>query len=1391
MSNSAQGTVLAGAPVAVTAGSGITIDPSTGVISVNAATVSGLVRLNSSSAYNAYVWPTAKGTADQFLQTDASGNLTWADAAGFAVVTVSNFQPAPPQEGELWFDCTTGTLKIYQTCVAPGGWTATDQSGLPALPGNVTATPPFTGGSGTLASPFDCTVTTTGAGTTTYVINSVKIVGFVPFQYVPIVDLDAFANGGRFSFSNYYADAAGELFFQTIFTDAPASPSGTSYTAAIKVGYGTVYIDAVVNVVAALVVTGGTITGPAYVGQQLTYTPGVPSGGQTPYGSPTIKWFANGVQIGGAAATTFTLTGAQLGANITASTTYTDAASQISSGTSNSLGPVLAAPAALSVLPGSLSPTTAVVGNTLTYSGGSFSGGVPAVTATWVWQRNGVDISGTAGTTSYQLVTADAGKAITVRYSATDSSTPSAVTAFASTAAVTPTEPFNSTVWSGQTGSMTTIPGGITGTYNGTSTSITTTGCIEASVNGQPYASGTQTIAASQTLAIRWSTSGTCGGAASGTSITGTLSDGTYQNSYTATVNRVPSPAISITPSTLVPLGGTIASTSTATVLGLTTAAYVTLGTGSTGSNIRVSTDGSTWTTLSGAPGAFLLINNGQTLHVEQTVGTSTSIGYTAVLAIGDSTGVGGAASTYQTVTYTATTVSSAAFPNSPFTPVGGPNASPANTLVGSLDGEATTTWADGTTNLTATGSLQFKVGAGSYTQTSTLVNNSDVVTLAWDPTAATSAADNGSLTGTLTNGTYTNSYTLTVDKQPAAYTWTDLTNQSASTAISSNIITITSINCPAELTITNSGTNDLTSVQASINGGVFTAVPTSSPGLVVNPADLAGTTATTIQLKGTTGSTAGGTYTITTNIGKGAAVVSDTWSVGVSAAVPSIATPSITSPVSPNNTNLNPNSYTPTGIPISGSTYSNLNGAGAQTSSTWEVYKWVGGGAATPPTTDPPGANYTAITGSPFTVSASPFTSLNIPLSSLAVSSTYYVRTKYSTTSPSAIDSSYSAWSSFTTASQFVPVTVPGNLYFLSSTGTLTAYTGSTIKNPFAYYQKPSTAFASQPGVGGINSSNAILEAAGRAGGSALSPLAAPSPALSNVESFIPFYGANGGAGISVKTDGSVDGLKTDGSASPLSIPLGVGVKAVSGCGGVTDLGYALLTDGSLFCFAGNPSGVNFGGTTITTNSWTAISYTLPAGETLEQICAFGGGNYDANMFILRTASGKLYAVGTTGTGLGIPTTGTWSSPAYIAGTADFIAIATCGTNFIAGGNLNYGFSGVKSNGDLWAAMANGLNYGTNLSWVGVGVGWLTPLWSGSCSASNGSPGNVYTGLKTDGKFYYRAAQLSAGASFSQINYGAVTANPVYSVGPLPYSLQAYFGSDTVPTQGSYVFIP
>lgn len=811
MSNQSQGAVLAGQPVAVTAGSGITIDPNTGVISVNASTISGVMKLNNGSAYNAYQWPNSPGTNGQFLQTNGAGLVDWADVQGFAVVTVSNAPPTPPTVGELWFDCDTGTLNVYQNCVGTPSpnWFNVAQPGFPVLPGNTNAVPNFATGTGTQADPYDCSVTSVGAGTTVQILNTVTVDQLAPFQYVPIVDLNAVANGGRFSFTNNYANAIGELTFDIVFTDLPPSPPSTPYTALIKIGYGSAYVESRVNVVAVLTVTGGTISGPRYVGQQLTYTPGVPSGGQTPYGTPTYKWFADGVQIGSATSTTFTLTSAQLGKQITASTTYTDASGQTATGTSAAVGPVLANPGTLTITsPGSISPSTNVsVGTTLNYTAGTFTGGIPTVTPSWKWQRNGTDILGVAANaTSYPTVSADANQAITVRYTVTDSATPVAATASQSTAAVTPFNPIPSPVWSPNPPLNSNAEAISSGAWGGTvPQTITASGCVEVSLNGTSFSPSVNITTAGATLYQRWKPS--CVGQKSGDTITGSVDAGTQgKNDYSIQLDHVPSNVYNNITSSNVVAGATVFQTTGVALSGVNAPAYVTIASsGNTGTNIQAATSAAgPWTTLATTGTGFELLT-GQTLFIRQTVGSASSTGYVANIQVGDDPAVSGAV--FSTFTYTATTASSIL--PAVWSPT--PNLS--------TDAEAISSGLWGGTfpqTITATGCVEVSLNGTSFSNSVT-VNGNVTLYQRWKPSCVGQKSGD-TIIGSVDAGSQgKNDYSIQLDHLPTN-AYNNLT--ATGVALGADVVgTATSalagVNAPAYVTIASSG-NTGTNIQAS-----------------------------------------------------------------------------------------------------------------------------------------------------------------------------------------------------------------------------------------------------------------------------------------------------------------------------------------------------------------------------------------------------------------------------------------------------------------------------------------------------------------------------------------------------------------------------------------------
>jgi len=1021
--DSAQGVVLPGEVQGVKQGAGILI-ATDGTISVDASSVVGLVKLNNASAFNGYVWPSAAGTTGQFLKLAAANSLVW----GSAGVYVNAAAPPSPSIGDLWFDCTVGELLVYENCTTgTPRWASAADAGYPVLPANTSASPAFVSGSGTNLSPYVTSATTVSSGAVVTVINTVTVIGLAPFQFVTITDLNAYVNGGRFSFSNNVADATGSLVFEIIFTDAPVSPNGTTYTANIRVGNRSAYIRAGISIVDSFyIVSPGTITGNPLIGSTLTYTPGTFNGGAPPI-TTSWKWYENTtgtlLQTGGA---TYVTTAAEFGDTVFVVFTATDVNGTVASAPTAQFGPVDRPP-----FPGPTPPstptttdgtscntwssgsTTLQADNCLQFNknGGAYGQGPTAVIngdiicTRWapgalcadapdgtfidgcLFDTNystcgsltidrtpssisftpvtniipgaiataaAITLSGTnsptylsynSGTSTGSLWKVSINGAPAVSLPATPAATltapPGASLVFSFTTGTSPTTPYQLVVDAGQAGSgvsgtftattgtagfpnlpsslqtgPTTIPGTASGTWADGATTLTSTGCLQISTDNITFNQGPLSVINGNTVYEKWSTSSICGGAANGTAITGTLTNGTNTNSYNFTIDRFPA-AFTFTPTTNVNLNAVSASTP-ATLSGINTFAFVTYGATSTGTSIQGSVDGgTTWNNIPATGGTSFTINSGETLAVRLTTGAVISTGYTAVITVGD-------ASSGTTATFTATTAAVPDFPNLPPALAAGPNTIP---------GTASGTWADGTTSLTSTSCIEFKVGAGSFGQGPTTVNNGDTVTVQWVTSPGCSGAASGTtITGDLTNGVNTNSYSLTLDRNPDTFTLPAITGQAPSTTATSASVTLAGTNSAAYITYTAGSPNTLTNVKVSINSGAYVTVPTSGTTVSAPPG-------ATLQFKGDAGASSTTAYTITVNAGTTTA----TWSVTTSAVVPTITTPSIIAPAN-GTTNINPSSNIPPGVSFVSNTYTPLNGAGTpQTSSEWEVYKWNG----------------------------------------------------------------------------------------------------------------------------------------------------------------------------------------------------------------------------------------------------------------------------------------------------------------------------------------------------------------------------------------------------------------------------------------------------------------
>ena len=163
------------------------------------------------------------------------------------------------------------------------------------------------------------------------------------------------------------------------------------------------------------------ITGTAQVGETLTAdTSGIADDDGLADAVFTYQWRADGADISGAAGDTYTLADAEEGQAITVTVSFTDDAGHAESLTSSATGAVAARPNT----PATGQPTisgTAQVGETLAAdtSGIADADGLDNATFAYQWLADGSDIAGAAAS-SYTLVEADEGKAISVTVSFAD-----------------------------------------------------------------------------------------------------------------------------------------------------------------------------------------------------------------------------------------------------------------------------------------------------------------------------------------------------------------------------------------------------------------------------------------------------------------------------------------------------------------------------------------------------------------------------------------------------------------------------------------------------------------------------------------------------------------------------------------------------------------------------------------------------------------------------------------------------------------------------------------------------------------------------------------------------------------------------------------------------------
>lgn len=106
----------------------------------------------------------------------------------------------------------------------------------PILPANCTFSPASSSGDGSAGTPFTIPAGNTASGVIGVNCFILTLTGLSAGYSVPLSDNNALANGGRFTFSNYVANASGTLITAVLFNDSPSSTAGASFTLDLRIG---------------------------------------------------------------------------------------------------------------------------------------------------------------------------------------------------------------------------------------------------------------------------------------------------------------------------------------------------------------------------------------------------------------------------------------------------------------------------------------------------------------------------------------------------------------------------------------------------------------------------------------------------------------------------------------------------------------------------------------------------------------------------------------------------------------------------------------------------------------------------------------------------------------------------------------------------------------------------------------------------------------------------------------------------------------------------------------------------------------------------------------------------------------------------------------------------
>lgn len=377
----------------------------------------------------------------------------------------------------------------------------------------------------------------------------------------------------------------------------------------------------------------------------------------------------------------------------------------------------------------------------------------------------------------------------------------------------------------------------VTGVLQATVT-ITGTGspqfriCSDASCTSviRNWTSAATTINQGQHLQLRLTTAATTDGATR----TATVQIGQISDAWSVSTQDNSPDAFAFTDVTNQP-AATLITSNTLTITGI----------GPNPTNISVSGAGSPQISIAG--GAWTTsgtILPGQTLAVRLTSAGTSSTTRSATVTVGNGSD-----------TWSVTTVPQDDTPNAfNFADVAN---QPASTVVSSSTLTITGIGPDPVNvSIAGAGSPQVSINGGAWATSGTILNGQ---TLQLRLTSHT-VTDGTSRSATVTVGTGSDTWSVvTQDDTPAAFSFTDVTNQAVNTVITSNTLTITGIGGnPTAVSVTGTG-----SPQISINGGAWTTSGTILAGQ-------------SLAVRLTSASTSSTTRSATVTVGNS----SDTWSV-------------------------------------------------------------------------------------------------------------------------------------------------------------------------------------------------------------------------------------------------------------------------------------------------------------------------------------------------------------------------------------------------------------------------------------------------------------------------------------------------------------------------------